>query len=318
MNEALKYSGFFEIRGFGLSDILGHNNRYIEMLTEHDESFDDTNEDRDDSIDTEHKEVKNKLYEEIFDRVLIKSDWVRFGNTLRLERYINIIASRVKHEQDKNPEALRGNGYVISDDRKTCLFNTGLIDKFNSDIYLLDTTNGEKNIRKKRLHIEQSKATLRRHYGFNSDILLEMPSNVKVYDSSSDLIFSATLDEFDTEDSNRLHHIVSERMSRLPQNCRDLSFDFVCDRIRESVRKAIKLSERDYKYVVPMYSPRYNKIQFLMPLHIHTTVDETPEVALVIGRKDGFYQVFTILNIDMAYENAAVISRPDSSWLKAK
>lgn len=55
------------------------------------------------------------------------------------------------------------------------------------------------------------------------------------------------------------------------------------------------------------------RIQLLLPLCL--TVDK-PELALTIQRENGFYAARTCLTLDMAYNNARLICRPESSWIK--
>ena len=43
---------------------------------------------------------------------------------------------------------------------------------------------------------------------------------------------------------------------------------------------------------------------------------DKPELALTIQREDGFYAVRTCLTLDMAYNNARLICRPETSWIK--
>ena len=38
--------------------------------------------------------------------------------------------------------------------------------------------------------------------------------------------------------------------------------------------------------------------------------------ALTIQREDGFYAARTCLTLDMAYNNARLICRPETSWIK--
>ncbi|MGK7924441.1 MAG: DUF3825 domain-containing protein [Spirulina sp.] len=40
------------------------------------------------------------------------------------------------------------------------------------------------------------------------------------------------------------------------------------------------------------------------------------DVALVITRTDGVYSGETILTLDMAYNNARLLARPDTEWLQ--
>lgn len=51
----------------------------------------------------------------------------------------------------------------------------------------------------------------------------------------------------------------------------------------------------------------------LLPLCL---TGDKPELALAIQREDGFYAARTCLTLDMAYNNARLICRPETSWIK--
>ena len=74
----------------------------------------------------------------------------------------------------------------------------------------------------------------------------------------------------------------------------------------------LKVSE-NYKLAVPQY---FNgKIQLLLPLCLKDGI--TPDMALVVSKNETghFYQGHTCLTIEMAYNNARLISKPYMNWL---
>ena len=69
----------------------------------------------------------------------------------------------------------------------------------------------------------------------------------------------------------------------------------------------------NYKIAVPQY---FNgKIQLLLPLCMKDGV--TPDLALVVTKNESgnFYQGHTCLTMEMAYNNARLIAKPESNWL---
>ena len=49
---------------------------------------------------------------------------------------------------------------------------------------------------------------------------------------------------------------------------------------------------------------------------IHSlTSDSNPDLALTVTKKNGYYQAHTCLTLDMAYNNARLIAKPESTWL---
>ena len=83
---------------------------------------------------------------------------------------------------------------------------------------------------------------------------------------------------------------------------------------RVSVHTSIKKVIANYKLAVPQY---YNgQIQLLIPLYFED--DDKPELALTVTKKNGYYQGHTCLTLDMAYNNARLIAKPESNWLSAE
>lgn len=254
-----------------------------------------------------------EIYNDIYDRLLIKENW-KSSKKHRLEKYIRALLEKVQYEQEKC-NTICGNGYTLSEDGQKALINTGLIDIYNNTIYIIDLSNREKVVDNKKLTLYTSKSHLV-GLGFSKDSISKLPRAIKFYEDKSDLIFSADIEDFDLEATMRLHHIIQERRERFPEAYRDISADIICDKIKVAVSKAVKMSEVDYRYIVPMYNIKENTIQYLMPLHLDKSLDETPELVVVIGKYNGFYNIYTILTTDDAYDNARLLCRPDHSWLR--
>ena len=253
------------------------------------------------------------IYDDIYDRLLIKENW-KASSKNRLSFYIKSLLEKISYEQSKT-SSLKGNGYICSDNKERCIFNTGLLDIYNNDIFMIDMSNNETDFFKKDIVMAGSKASTAT-LGFNKVDLMNMPKPVRFYQDKQDLVFDGSIEEFDLEDNNRLYHIIQERRTRFPEAYQDMSSDVLCEKIKSAVRKAVRLSERDYKYMVPMYNLKMNKIQYLMPLHLETSIEELPELVIVVGDHNGFYCVYTILTTDDAYDNARLLCRSDSNWLR--
>jgi hypothetical protein len=69
--------------------------------------------------------------------------------------------------------------------------------------------------------------------------------------------------------------------------------------------------------VVPQYYN--NSIQFLMPIYLGTEFTGKPDFALVLSYDDStgtpLYRGTTILTVEMAYQNARLLAKPDNPWL---
>ena len=68
----------------------------------------------------------------------------------------------------------------------------------------------------------------------------------------------------------------------------------------------------NYKLAIPQYYD--GKIQLLLPLCLDSD-DGKPNLALAVTKLDTCYQGHTCLTLDMAYNNARLIAKPESNWL---
>ncbi len=109
-------------------------------------------------------------------------------------------------------------------------------------------------------------------------------------------------------------HIIEDHKDRFPaclrgKNAKELRI-YLVGAIDE-VKKKVKTN---YKIAVPQY---YNsQIQLLLPLCL-TGGSPNPDLALVVGKVDeNTYSARTCLTLRMAYNNARLIVKPQSNWLK--
>ena len=82
---------------------------------------------------------------------------------------------------------------------------------------------------------------------------------------------------------------------------------------------AVELMKRrvsaNYKLAIPQCYE--DKIQLLLPLCLDTD-EGKPDLALAVTKLDNCYQGYTCLTLDMAYNNARLIAKPESGWLYSK
>ena len=98
----------------------------------------------------------------------------------------------------------------------------------------------------------------------------------------------------------------------------------MCARIARDFSSAIErarlLAERNYKLAIPQYWMDTNEIQYLLPIYLGEREENgRPECALALrlvqtGRAP-YYRGATILTLDMAYNNARLLAKPDVFWL---
>lgn len=85
----------------------------------------------------------------------------------------------------------------------------------------------------------------------------------------------------------------------------------IINTLNGSIDTMKKRVSANYKLAVPQY---FNgQIQLLLPLCLQT--DDTPDLALVVTKTGNYYQGHTCITLDMAYNNARLIAKPESTWL---
>lgn len=112
-------------------------------------------------------------------------------------------------------------------------------------------------------------------------------------------------------------HIIVERRDRWPNSLKGKTDDELTDILMRSIEHTSRMMQANYKIAVPQYYPPRSrtkgKIQLLLPLYLEN--NDRPDIALVLERKGMIYEASTCLTLDMAYNNARLIVRPDSNWL---
>ncbi|HOV51122.1 MAG TPA: DUF3825 domain-containing protein [Candidatus Cryosericum sp.] len=88
-------------------------------------------------------------------------------------------------------------------------------------------------------------------------------------------------------------------------------------KLSSSIDDAKKRARRNFKIAVPQFfrpSGGQGHIQLLLPLYIRTK--NRADLALTISHEGMAYVASTVLTLDMAYNNARLLARPDSEWLE--
>jgi len=195
----------------------------------------------------------------------------------------------------------------LSRKSKQIVFNTGLLNKYFKEIYIIcdydPATQGVPIYRNPSICLEGDNRFAR-----NFD---KKPPRVAFFKDISEIIFDSGLG-VDTNDG----HIVRDNIDRIPQKYQELYTESQLYMLFQSaVNFAARLAERNYKLIVPQYWPKTNSIQFLMPIYLSGEFAGRPDFALVLEKRPTCYQGTTILTLDMAYQNARLVAKPDDFWL---
>lgn len=111
-----------------------------------------------------------------------------------------------------------------------------------------------------------------------------------------------------------IEHIIGDNLSRFPAHLHLADDAELRRQLFGAIDEVKKKVKTNYKIAIPQYYD--GKIQLLLPLCL-TSGSPNPDLALVIHRlNDRTYTARTCLTLKMAYNNARLIVKPQSDWLK--
>ena len=238
-----------------------------------------------------------------------------------LRSYIQTLFSKLEQEQ----KAGEPDKIIRSKDGSHIIFNTNLLDHFFNDEYIIaevkkisDTEEVYINL----VRISKDSGSDLIKYGFPRNVAPKPP---KFFENVNEVIFHP---EYDIEKSyQNLDHIIKKRLFRFPEEMRGLSSEYLASKLYNAIDYALAIAQRNYKYIVPIYYPRFDTISFIMPIFLERSHKNCPDFALVLQNippvldgdgkvvEDGYYVARTILDLEDGYQDARVIAKPDESWL---
>lgn len=225
-----------------------------------------------------------------------------------LDRYIKILGCRLAQliEQGKNE-------YFVLNKLQSAIVNTGLLDRYGEDIYLMYKKHvgfgfyvPDKIVESKKDYISE---------GFAKD-KSDVVSSLKPIDffDEGQRTFDADIGDIDLT-SRALGHMIEERKDRFPENIRTMSDASIAVKIKSALELGLKLQKRDGSYAKPGYSGASKTISWMLPLHINRDLNDTPELVLVLRKIDQFYEVKTILPYDDELKDKLIdLSLYGRSW----
>lgn len=185
-------------------------------------------------------------------------------------------------------------------------FNTGLVTENQEEIFMLFKK--IKKINKWGFHsfCKESSNELTK---FNP-----LPDRASYFTHAAELIYDSSF-----ELRINIDHIVNdeENFARFPEDIKALSKHQLINTFHGAVEHAKKRVKRNYLTAVPQYYRGYvsvGQLQLLLPLCLrdHTKAD----LALAVYKQGDTYSGRTCLTLDMAINNARLITKPDDEWLR--
>jgi len=220
-----------------------------------------------------------------------------------LKSYLETIFTRLNKEKK----------IIWSADRKHIIFNTNLLDKFFHAMYIVADVEEAEGL-KLYFHpqrVEEGNLTTLIKYGFK-DVKPEPP---KFFDEVSEVVFNPAWSIEKSYDS--LTHIIEQRIDRFPSDMQNRPSHLLAKKLDDAIDYAVTIAQRNYKYIVPIYYPKFDSISFLMPIFLDGTYTSSPDFALVLetDKENQIYRARTIIDLETGYQDARLIAKPDESWL---
>ena len=193
-------------------------------------------------------------------------------------------------------------------DNKFACFNTGLTTSYYEDIYALFTEHKGYELKKNCQpfyligFMKESDPKLAQHFSGES-----LPQKANYFQEQEKLVLNPLY-----EISLNIEHIIKDNIDRFPPFFQSSEFLTQNSLLYGAIEIAKKRAFANYNIAVPQY---FNgKIQLLLPLYLSNP--ENPDLALALEQHEKCYIARTCLTMKMAYNNARLITKPQSIWLK--
>lgn len=182
-----------------------------------------------------------------------------------------------------------------------CCWNTGLITERQEPIFIAFSKNNLPN-GQQYWHfwrfIRRGERELNR--------FAALPEMAHYFEDPSVLVFDSR-----KELRVNIEHVVSDNIQRFPSELQRMNPFGLQNLVKGAVDSSIERVKRNYKTAIPQYFQ--GAVQLLLPLSL--TDPAKADLALVVDRYSDFYRAATCLTLDMAYNNARQLARPDRDWL---
>lgn len=190
---------------------------------------------------------------------------------------------------------------ALSDDGQHSCFNTGLVTAHQEPIFASFETN--------RLEEAQPwyfKGWFRRGQR-ELNRFAELPDIAQYFEDPSCLVYDRRKDL-----RVNVEHIIEANRDRIPEPFQSLESFTLQNLLRGAVDSAKQRVLRNYKTAIPQYYRE--RVQLLLPLCFGSP--QVADLALVVERHETFYRASTCLTLDMAYNNARQLAKPDRDCLQ--
>lgn len=274
-----------------------------------------------------------------------------------LKNYVSFTFERLRYEDEIEKEEAKRQGRAphlkILENKGYAVFNTGLVDNIYDPIYAYFKRNDGSNPTVKQPWIFVAFNTANSYHQKIMSKFPYRPQRASYFHDTRELYYDTTAqaptldwDHFLKDNISRLpigflkkgfaeNFAFVDDVDSLPRPHREAYYrrlaeaiyndddwkQFVTTRFRNALDVALARVAWNYKTAIPVYFPKEKSLQLLLPLALEDK--KRIDVALVCNHvfdeeeHVNNYEGRTIFTLDMAYNNARLITRPDSDWLMA-
>lgn len=194
------------------------------------------------------------------------------------------------------------NKVSVADDGQSIAMNTGLVTDGQEPIFLYCTQN-KLDGRSEPWHF----TGWRRKGEHDLTRFSALPEMAHYFDDPGGLVLDVR-----KELRANVEHIIQDNKERFPAPYNSMDSYQLQTFLKGAIDNAKERVRRNYKTAVPQYF--WGKVQILLPLCLSKPA--VADLALVVEDHGSFYRASTCLTLDMAYNNARQLARPDRDWLQ--
>ena len=222
-----------------------------------------------------------------------------------LRSYLAYTFARVKEESDAAEDRDKKIRFGSDVAKDYACFNTGLVTQNQEQIYALFVAqSSERDGCDWRLLSFCAKSDRPMLGKFD-----QLPEMANYFDDPRELIYDRKC-----ELVLDLDHIIDDRLDRFPRIVHEAEDPQAMARnlLHSAQERAVQRVNRNYKTAIPHYYQ--SSIQLLLPLCLVSA--SKADLALTVTRHGDQYRGGTVLTLDMAYNNARLLTKPDTEWLQ--
>lgn len=189
---------------------------------------------------------------------------------------------------------------ILSDDGQNVVFNIGLVTPNQEPIYALFCHNQIADRQPWFLF------DWKRRGEHDLVRFQNLPEMAHYFTTPASLVFDVSKDF-----RVNIEHIIADNKTRFPAPYDAMDEYQLQTFLKGAIDNARERVRRNYKTAIPQF--HRGRIQLLLPLCISSP--SRADLAVVVEDHGSFYRASTCLTLDMAYNNARQLAKPDRDWL---